>query len=294
MPERLPTIRQGGTQVYNGIEVSYGIAPVLNTFANLSQQFKKPYWNLFLINVETIIRDCKNSGTDKSAARMTLTDCTVLAQYIANYARLSRPAGLKERPVVVFYLGHYENIPPMYLREKFPTGTEERWRVRDEIEEILKQEGFATGFEDAEIVFTIVGLKGGWPHKELARDLSTKIEMLRYRKVLMISHVPSDFHLYRVFSKGFNILESYTGAIKVPNQFGKKVFNNDVIPFTKYTHLLYGDKYYLKSLITAKQKRELREIATREHWSILPEKVILQSLVRLRPVQSELFIKPDI
>lgn len=294
MPERLPTILQGGTQVYNGIEVSYGIAPVLNTFANLSQQFKKPYWNLFLINVETIIRDCKNSGSEEGIAKITLRDCTVLAQYIANYARLSKPAGLKEHPVIVFYLGHYENIPRIYLREKFPAGTEVRWGIRDEIEEILKNEGFAAGFEDAEIVFTVVGSKGGWPHKELAKDLSSRIEMLRYRKVLMISHVPLDFHLYRLFSKGFNILESYTGAIKSPNQFGQKVFNNDVIPFTKYTHLLYGDKYYLKSLITTKQKRELREVATREHWSILPEKSVLQSLVRLRPVQTELFIKPDI
>lgn len=295
MSERLPIMRPDATQqVFNGVEVSFGIAPILSTFSNLSGQFKKPYWNLFLINVETIIRDCKNKGTDKTIAQDTLTDCTVLAQYIAAYCRLSVPQNLKERPVICFYLPHYENMPKLYLRDKFPKGTEERWQVRDEIEAILAKDGFPTSFEGTQVLFEVVGKKGEWPHRELISDLCHHIDSVRYRKVLMISHVPLDFHLYRIFGKNFSILESYTGAIKVQKQFGKKVFNNDVVPFSKYTHLLYGDKYYLKSLIPIKVKKQITELATKEHWSILPDKSVLQSLIKLNPVKSDLYIKPDI
>lgn len=295
MTERLPIMRPDATQqVFNGISVSYGIAPILSTFSTLSGQFKKPYWNLFLINVETIIRDCKEDGNDKVLAQKTLTDCTVLAQYIAAYCRISVPSQLKERPIICFYLPHYENIPKIYLRDKFPKGTEERWEVRDEIEKILARDGFPTSFDSTQVLFLVVGTKGAWPHRELASDLCKQIDAVRYRKVLMISHVPSDFHLYRVFGRDFNILESYTGAIKNQKQFGKKVFGNDAVPFLKYTHLLYGDKYYLKAQVPIKTKRQINELAAKEHWSILPEKSVLQSLIRLNPVQSDLYVKPDI
>ena len=306
MPDKLPIIQPDREhQVFNGVEVSYGIAPILSTFSRMSGQARKPYWNLFLINVETIIRDCnehrgKQYESDlklnvQRVAQRTLSDCTVLAQYIATYSRLTSPSNAPTNPVICFYLGHYENIPKLYLRDKFPKGTEERWLVRNEIESKLKSGDFPSAFDNAKIVFTSVGIKQGtWPHRELLDDLSCHLEDLRYRKVLMISHVPLDFHLCTIFNKNFSILESYTGVIKTPNQFGKKVFNTDVIPFTKYTHLLYGDKYYLKPLINTSTKRQVKEVATKEHWALLPEKSVLQALLKLNLVRSELFIKPNI
>ena len=293
MAERLEELKTT-RPTYNGVEVSYGLAPILNTFSKLSTQPRKPYWNLYLINLETIVRDCKNDkGSDEDIARKTITDCTVMAQYIGQYCRLTQPPRLDIKPAICFYLAHYEELPKQYLREKFPKGTEDRWKIRDEIEDILKKDGFTTTFDEAEVFFFKCGLKGNWPHKDLLKDLNQPIKGLAFRKTLMISHVPLDFHLYRTF-KDFSILESYTGEIKVPKQLGKKVFNNEDVPFNKYTHLLYGDKYYLKSQLDIKRKRMLNEVAKKEHWNLVPEKNVLASLIALNPVDMTIYVKPDL
>ena len=294
MSENLPMIDKDHPNIFNGIEVSYGIAPILNTLANLSRDSIRKVWNLYLINVETLIRDRKDKVIDHNKiARQTLLDCTVLSQYIAAYNRTVIKSNKDSNPMVVFYLPYYNNIPKLYLKDKLPKGTEDRWKIRSIIEDILKVEQYQEHVDDTDIVFSIVGKDGGWPHKVLIRDLNSILERLVFRKVLMVSHVPADFHLYRFFND-FTILESYTGALKEHKQLGKKVFKNEALPFNKYTHLLLGDKWYMKSLIKPKDKSKIIERATREHWSILPDKQVLSNIIDTHVVMTDMLIKPDI
>lgn len=294
MHETLQRIQPDRPQLFHGIEVSYGIAPILTTFSNLSMQNRKPSWTLYLINVETIIRDRKqDTKSMEDIARAVLLDCTVLAQYIAAYNSLTLPPQMKQPPIICFYLPHYEKLPPAYLKDKLPAGTDIRWKIRDNIEKILAKEGYQENFESTKIIFDIVGKNGGWPHKDLLKDLVAMQEGLRFRKALMVSHIPLDFHLYRVFSE-FTILESYTGALKQQKQFGKKVFNDDTLPFNKYLHLLLGDKWYLKSMLAPAIKKQLKERASREHWTVIPDKSILESLINMKLPFPDRFIKPDI
>ena len=67
-----------------------------------------------------------------------------------------------------------------------------------------------------------------------------------------------------------------------------------MLPFNKYTHLLLGDKWYMKSLIKPKEKNKIIERATREHWSILPDKQVLSNIVDSHVVMTDVLIKPDI
>lgn len=294
MAETLPRIQPDKPQVFRGVEVSFGIAPILSTLSDLSMRHNRPAWTLYLINVETLIRDRKEEKTDnEKIARAVLLDCTVMAQYISAYCRLSLAPQMKQNPIVCFYLPHYEDLPKAYVRDKFPKGTEARWGVRDTIERIITSEGYQDHYDDTQVFFTVVGKGGKWPHKDLIRDLAKLKEGIQYRKVLMVSHVPLDFHLYRVFSD-FSILESYTGAIKQQKQFGKKVFGDEVFPFNKYTHLLFGDKWYLKPLVKSSVRKMMKEKAAREHWSIIPDKGVLTSLVQMNAVHSDLYVKPDI
>lgn len=280
-------------QVYNGIEVSYGIAPILSTLSNLSTRMNRPQWTLYLINVETIIRDRKDQrSNERSVAEDVLRDCSVLAQYISAYSTHTLPPQMKTKPLVCFYLPHYEGIPKIHLRDKLPKGTEDRWEVRDEIEKLLKAEGYQDHYESTRVAYSIVG-NDGWAHKELLKELVGIHSDIRYRKTLMVSHVPLDFHLYRTFND-FNILESYTGTIKNPKLFGKKVFGDEAFPFNKYTHLLLGDKWYLKSLITPAAKKQLKERAIREHWSLMPDKEVLRSLIKANVALPDLYVKPEI
>lgn len=294
-----PTKSQEGAvidTVYGQITVSHGIAPILNTLSSLVNLPNKPAWSLYLINVETLIRDRKVSGEegyDSNAALHVLQDCTVLTQYINSYVEHGVKNLLKEKPIVCFYLPHYERLPVAYLRPKLPKGTEERWQVRAEVEKLLRTQGWPLKYDSIDVLFTIAGVKGGWPHKDVWNDLYQYQDGLRFRNTLMVSHVPLDFHLYRVV-KGFTILESYTGALKNIKQLGKKVFSDEIIPFNKYTHLLLGDKWYMKPLLDTKTKRMLRERAAIEHWTLLSDKAILESLAKLRLIPYELYTKPNI
>lgn len=287
-------------QTFNGMEVSLGVAPILQTLYQLSTRPGRVMWTLYLINMETIIRD---RGRDTLSAYApkdqmvdnVLTDCTVLAQYIASYCRYVLPRTMKIRPLVCFYLPHYENIPHLYLRKRLPKGTEDRWEIRDLIEERLHQEPFPVQFEETEILFSVLNQKGKqcWPHRELLVDLCENHDDLQYRQVLMVSHVPLDFHLYRSF-KYFRVLESYTGALKNPTDFGKKVFNSADIPFNKYTHLALGDKWYLDSQLKTTAKRSLKEMATRQRWNLLPDKTVAENIIKAGLLLPDVILKPNI
>lgn len=296
MSDELQRIDPAKRQVFNGVEVSFGIAPILSTLGDVARWSHKPNWTTYLFNVETIIRDRKEKDTTQmQIARGVLTDCTVLAQYVAAYCRHTLPAKMKVRPVVCFYLPHYETIPQQYLREKLPKGTEERWEIRQIVENILQDEGFPTRFEETDVKFDIPEYKKGgrWPHKELMNELASDYGGMRYNQTLLISHVPLDFHLYRAV-KDLTLVESFTGALKTSRDFGKKVFNEEEIPFNKYTHLLLGDKWYLRSQVRAAEKRKIKEVAKKERWHLLPEKAIAESIVKHKFVDPSIILDPQI
>lgn len=291
----LPKFGPGKPQEFNGMEVSYGVAAILNSIADLAYSQKKNYWTLYLVNVETLIRDRKNNEQDvDKIARNVIIDCTVLAQYLAAYVKSMSTPRMKVEATVCFYMNKYENIPTTYIKDKLPKGTEIRWKIRDRVYEIITKEGYISNYDDVTVTFSLSGLKKNtWPHRDFVKDLIRGISGVQFKKTLMISHVPLDFHLYKVFND-FTILESYTGKFKTHKDFGSKVFGDSNIPFNKYTHLLLGDKWYLKSLLDNKTKKSLIERATREHWALLPDRAVLQSLVDMHLPIQDLFIKPEI
>lgn len=295
MAEYLQKIAPDRPQVFNGVEISYGVAPILSTFSNLSTRSSRPQWNLYLINIETIIRDRKDTKTDwKGIARSVLTDCTGMAQYISAYCRFTLPRNSKDRPVICFYLPHYFNMPKLLLKDKLPKGTEERWKIIDEVENIIKKEGWQDKYEETEIIFASVGLeKNSFAHKDLVRDLSKAHGINNFRKTCMVSHVPMDFHLCRYFDN-FHIVESYTGAIKEKKDLGKKVFKDENLSFNKYLHFLLGDSKYNKQQVSASGKKQIKELAAKNHWNLLPDRHILQSIVNMRlVVEPRIFTQLD-
>lgn len=282
-------------QVYNGIKINYGILPILNALAVMSRERERKTWTLYLINIETLIRDHRDTTLrPDQLARNIVTDCSVMTQYIAAYNRTVNLSN-RHHPVVCFYMSHYENIPQFYRRPKYPKGTEERWVIRDELEKIIAQEGFSNNFDDTEAVFEVAGeSRGSWPTRDVITDLEKRYEDLPYRSTLLISHVPLDFHFYRTF-KDFMLLESYTGNFKTLPDLGKKVFGDAALPFNKYTHLLLGDKWYLKNQVENKFKKQLIDRASTENWSLLPEKRVWESMVKMGlPIQPDYLVRPDL
>lgn len=295
MPSLQP-INPDAPNVFNGIAVSYGVAPILGAISDMSRSSKRKTWNLYLINIETLVRD-RNDRTSivEQIARDTIVDCTVLSQYIATYNAICGGTHSKLKPIICFYMGHYEHLPSTYRRDKYPKGTEERWKVRDAIAEIIQKEGFIENFEGSDILFSVEDEKGKWCHKSLVKSLGERFTDIPFRSTLLVSHVCSDFHLYRVF-KDFTLLESFTGKFKQKPEFGKKVFDSEHIPFNKYTHLLLGDKWYMKCQLDNKGKRDIKKRAEAEQWNLLPDKSVLEKILQVPGlgVAATTLIDPDI
>lgn len=289
----LPRIDENNNQTYNGLPINIGITPILNAFYDLSKHSRKPQWNLYLINIETLIRDAKNKELDRKQIGInTIKDCTVIAQYINEYCQLVLKENEKQTPIVCFYLPHYDKIPKNIIKEKLPKGTEERWDVLKLVENTLKETGFESHFEDTEILFSILNDEE-YPHNQLFSDLYSHEKSITYRRVLMISHVPLDFHLYKHF-KDFNILESYTGNIKTVKDLGKKVFSDDFVPFNKYTHLLFGDKWYINGFLKTSDKRRVKELAKEQKWAMMPDNLILEKIVKANLIDLKSISSPKI
>ena len=282
------------TQYQNGI----GVSSMLNKIQYLAMQRIRPVWDLFLVNIETIVRDQAKSDNVEDIVNKVIVDCQTLVQYFEAYCTNSAVMCYKVTPLICFYFGHYKNIPQAYLREKLPKGTEERIMISKQVMERLKVNPLQSN--SIPIFVYEEGLeKGVWPHIELLKDLhETKINNqpitdLQYRKVLLISHIPLDFDLYTRFAE-FTLLESYTGNLKSVRQFGKKVFNNENIPFNKYTHLLFGDKWYLKSPLSRKDKQNILAQAEKEQWFIISLKDMRTKLINILPNLTSWFTTPDI
>ena len=58
--------------------------------------------------------------------------------------------------------------------------------------------------------------------------------------------------------------------------------------------MLLGDKWYLKQLVDNKTKKLINERASKENWSVLPDKAILKSLLDMNISTYTEFVKPDI
>jgi hypothetical protein len=265
---------------------NFGLNSILKSITDLSRTDYKNKRNLFLVNIETMVRNRKMTSIAETAENVK-QDCNLLVQYISNYTGKSQ-----EKGIVCFYMNSYNAIPQLYRKDKLPKGTEERWAVAQQLFQLLSS-GYGTA-ENLDVLYMFgEGKTNLWPHKELLKELSNKYSGLSFKKTLMISHVPIDFHVHKYVGT-FVILESFTGTFKTVKQLGKKVFSSEYVPFNKYTHLLLGDKWYLKSLVDHATKKKILKQAEEKNWAVLPDKYVLKELVDMHLKEIDSIIQPNI
>lgn len=278
------------------LRTSYGLAPILDFFRNITKKSNTPDWGVFLINVETILRNRTVVENKRPDIESSLRDCETLAAYIASFCQIKSPLHQRVRePLIAFYFPNYSYLPSVLIREKLPSGTAERWEAVRKMEHLIQKRGYQDMYEGTQVCYLTSGDKEKlWPHISIYNDIQKwNRGKPAITMALMVSHVPLDFHLYRKF-KLLTLVESHTGASKTVKQFGEKVFKNSNVPFNKYTHLLLGDKHLLRSQITTKIKKTVFEKAAKEHWNILPDKSVLEAIYRMGIVNPDVLIKPEI
>ena len=281
----------------DNMRCSYGLAPILNTLVDSISGRLKPKWNLFLVNIETIIRNCQ--ATDRSEfgeiiVDRAIADCKLLAQYLIEVLKDCNQ-DKRVRPIICFYSASYENVGKTYIKEELPAGTVERWNIKALFEQRWPY-AWDIKSDDVDILFSVQDKKTTfWISKSLINDVNsfTTKTLCQYRNCIMISHMPVDYHVMRRVGE-FSLLESYTGALKRPSDLSTKLFNNPWVPFNKYTHVLFGDKYLLKPLAVPKVRKELKKNAETEQWKRLPDTAVLGAIARMSFIPTEILTAPQV
>jgi hypothetical protein len=272
------------------LPVSFGVQSILSTLIAAVESNVKVDWNVVLINIETLMRNNVRTA-DKEDIPLRVERVVMDMGYLAQYfSALVRQTNLN-KITIVYYLPDYTKIPSNYKKDKTNSLISTTNTYRGKMLDFLKKTKLDWNFDKVELRLAVVD--GPWPHQNLRTELTRILGRLNLKNAVMISHAAIDFHLYKHFHS-FSVLESFTGKIKTRRQFGMKVFGNADVPFNKYTHLLLGDKLYLKSQLTSKQKKDLIEHAQKEKWNLLPDLTVAEKIINLHYVNKELFLQPDI
>jgi hypothetical protein len=85
--------------------------------------------------------------------------------------------------------------------------------------------------------------------------------------ICMLSHIPFDWFICHELLANVQFLESYTGKIYNSDHLINKILSKDIltmfpgigecIPFAPLTHLLFGDKYFVKGLLSKKEQKAI-------------------------------------
>jgi len=164
-------------------------------------------------------------------------------------------------PLVLFYWANQGmNVPVTFRRPVNKLGTM-IGSVMVLLKPKLDQRELWQNHSTINVGMTI--LKGKYPSYIELNQIFKSFGLLK--RILIFSKCPIDFHLLQ-FIRGLELVESFTGKIKKASELGQKVLKQE-IPLSPETHIIFGDKEYLKPGIVEKEKRQrIIKLAGEEGW----------------------------
>jgi len=203
-------------------------------------------YDLVLINIRTIIR---NYYASVASPRVDNINHSAAAYVIAEELKTLSEHFTNVTPIV--YYSEYDDLdkylPGCSVKRDF---TEKQLVARSREQNTLKcliteQQVAIRGFKDCALTF-----------KEKGR-------------ALLFSHIAVDLLLRYNFTK-FDLLESYTAAIKEREQWNSKLTNGKALtrmPFNRFTLALYGDNGLLLKPQAIHLRRALMELSEAQGWT---------------------------
>lgn len=271
----LPPITQPVDLLEDGISI--GTNAILKTIRDARASRGNYVWDIFAINVQTLIRNVLPPGdiryTLKQTAEKLVFEMGTIANYIRQYCEVDVMNPLK--PVAVFYFPHY-HIPEEYARTQNSQALKLA-QFTDKLSKGFKPKEFCIG--NLKVIHGHFHSKLLQPHQLLQQYLSKTDKSFSRRSVVMASSFPIDYHFSK-FVHTFHLLRSHTGELVPTADLGRVVFSKYPVPFNKYTHILLGDSKLLKPQLTPKNKKVLVEFYAKNKLKYQPEHVVKVQLVR--------------
>lgn len=261
---------------------SFGLSPILNTLMSLSNDRNKPRWDTYLINIMTLIRNNQQKNKPmKTLINDTIEDAEILISHIVSYVEIDKLHLVD--PKIIIYIPFYQ-LPQLYARKISPQILEQMTAC-EQIKKLLLPRSYTQGSLNIYIVH--VGHTKLLPKQALLSYLESIDKSLKYKRTLLISHIPIDFHIIKNIVE-LHLMECFTGKLKSSKEFNQKVFHTDVLPFISHLHLLLGDSIFIKRNINKKQYDSLLAIAKKDTWRFKPEILIKKDIESLN-IQNKAF-----
>jgi len=264
--------------IYNGSIGSNRIFHTLRTMAGLTGN---PKWDLYLINVYTLVRNAYTKGISQRDLEATLDkDVDFYMTFIGAYMSYLRTTPA----VVLFYAPDYSNIPKALLRKT----SGQREELDGMYIKILRQlpRKLMEATEDPLVRKFLIATSGSsFPHKDIPdyiRSIYGNTRNAGQLGTVILTHCPTDLHLMTTIPK-LELFESYTGSIYPTSEFGRKLTKDVKVPFNTVTHRAFGDEVHFEALIKNRRKSEMIEIAAKHNWAIRTEREILLDILSYFP-----------
>lgn len=205
------------------------------------------------INLRTIARNLHNAVPSEYRDNLRPQE---LAQAVAEEAWVVAKAiedGSSGATKAMIYLPKYEQLPRIFPNAKLREPSTEKQKAVDR----LMKEALKLADESLDV-----------NHRAHYRHTGVKIDPGSYGKTLMLTHMPVDLLNAHRFGN-LELLESHTGLVKSKNQWYTKLFAGKalgILPFNTMTLQVMGDDHSFHPM-NISVKREILDIATKNHWS---------------------------
>ena len=276
----LETSQDGTEYIYGG---SVGVNRILGYYRKTAYLHDRPEWAYHLFNVYTMVRNVYTKGMSPAALYAAFDhELTLLIRYVQAYGELAR-LPQHRHPAIAVYVPTYDAYPKDRLRPKAEGAQQLEQAYLRLCKDLPKT---ITQLQDR-VWLVPCGSTVRLPHLDLYRWLQRQDVQAHHHRILMISHCLTDLHLAH-FMPRLHLLESYTGTVREPKQFGERLDGSGVIPFTPITHQVFGDSVHLTPLVKGVLKKSLIAQAVARRWPLRTEAEILSDIVtvgRLTPAQ---------
>lgn len=271
---------------------SLGTTPILTKLEEIISQRQVPIDTIF-VNAETLMRnsatketvgEAKEQAKRQPGETVFKVPAKVLASeswreiqdFCTDIIQLFNTNQFVVNPTVVLYLADYSRKIPDELRRPL---TESKQLL--ELTKSILQTHFVKQRTEQLVgkvkfiqlpIFTLFP-----PYNMMTMEL---VRIKNQHNVALITNHPLDYHLSPHCSNMI-LINSFTGEIIKPVEFGNKVFKNDDIPFTESTHALFGDAVDFKSSISGSEKTKLVALIKEERWKLRTAEYIKDRLYAL-------------
>jgi len=259
---------------------SVGLNRILLYFRDNAYKHVRYEWNIFLVNMFTVFRNVYGKDlTEAQILQAVDTDVGLLLTYFDAYKTAKHPT---PPYVTVFYIPTYTKIPEALLRTHTSDAHKQFMDMYTKVCAHLPQHLTLAGEDTVSKVYLAPVGKTTFPHKDLLKIITDQCKPTigaTTPQVLLLSHCPIDLHLSARIQH-LSLIESNTGAVKAPNEFGAKLEKSVRIPFHTYTHRLFGDSVHLKPLVVRNEKAKILEVAENNKWYIRSPAEILADIIK--------------